>query len=78
MSAPALDAVLALLAARPATLGEGRWLSLDGPAGSGKTTLAATVTQRVPGARVVAMARPLCNADMDSFMRAFQKRICAA
>lgn len=55
MSAPALDAVLALLAARPATLGEGRWLSLDGPAGSGKTTLAATVTQRVPGARVVAM-----------------------
>jgi uridine kinase len=55
VSAPALDAVLELLQARPATLGDGRWLALDGPAGSGKTTLASAVAARVPGTRVVGM-----------------------
>ena len=33
--------VLALAASRPPTLGAGRLISVDGPAGSGKTTLAA-------------------------------------
>ena len=35
--------MLDLLASRPATLGAGRLLCVDGPAGSGKTTLAAAV-----------------------------------
>jgi uridine kinase len=38
VSAPAI--VLELLAERPATLGTGRLVCIDGPAGSGKTTLA--------------------------------------
>jgi uridine kinase len=41
VSAP--TSVLALLAERAATLGEGRLVCLDGPAGSGKTTLADAV-----------------------------------
>lgn len=41
MSAPAT--VLELLAQRPATLGTGRLVCVDGPAGSGKTTLAEAV-----------------------------------
>ena len=43
MNAPAT--VLELLAARPATLGTGRLVCIDGPAGSGKTTLAEAVAQ---------------------------------
>jgi uridine kinase len=39
------ESVLALLADRPATLGEGRLLCIDGPAGSGKTTLATAVAE---------------------------------
>lgn len=35
--------LVALARSRPATLGSGRLLCLDGPAGSGKTTLAAAV-----------------------------------
>ena len=46
-------AVLTLLDERPPTLGPGRLLCVDGPAGSGKTTLAAAVAERVPGSRVV-------------------------
>lgn len=46
-------AVLALLASRPATLGRGRLLCVDGPAGSGKTTLAAAVQAGAPGSVVV-------------------------
>jgi uridine kinase len=38
-----LGTVLDLLRERPATLGEGRLVSIDGPAGSGKTTLAGAV-----------------------------------
>ncbi|MFC7497256.1 MULTISPECIES: uridine kinase family protein [unclassified Nocardioides] len=49
------DAVLGLLEARPATLGAGRLLCVDGPAGSGKTTLATEVARVSPGARVVHM-----------------------
>ncbi len=48
-------AVVSLLAARPATLGTGRLLCVDGPAGSGKTTLAAAVRDVVADATVVHM-----------------------
>lgn len=48
-------AAIDLLAARPPTLGAGRLLCVDGPAGSGKTTLAAEVEGMVPDARVVHM-----------------------
>jgi uridine kinase len=41
--------VLALAQARPATLGTGRLVCVDGPAGSGKTTLATSVSAAVPG-----------------------------
>ena len=47
--------VLALAEERPPTLGDGRLVCVDGPAGSGKTTLAASVAGRRPGARVVHM-----------------------
>jgi hypothetical protein len=43
VSAP--TSVLAMLAQRATTLGEGRLLCIDGPAGSGKTTLADAVAQ---------------------------------
>lgn len=42
-----------LTLSRAVTLGEGRLVCIDGPAGSGKTTLAAAVADLVPGARVV-------------------------
>lgn len=48
MNAP--SSVLALLAERPATLGEGQLLCIDGPAGSGKTTLADAVAAGLGGA----------------------------
>lgn len=48
------EAVLALLASRPPTLGTGRLLCIDGPAGSGKTTLAAAVAV-ASGASVLRM-----------------------
>ncbi len=50
-----LDAVLALLDRRAPTLGDGRLLCIDGPAGSGKTTVAAAVAGAVTGAHVVHM-----------------------
>lgn len=49
------ELVLRLARSRPATLGEGRLVRLDGPAGSGKTTLAAAVAELAPGTRVVHM-----------------------
>ncbi|MBA8803126.1 uridine kinase [Nocardioides ginsengisegetis] len=51
----AAAAVLALALARDATLGNGRLVCLDGPAGSGKTTLAAAVAAAHPGTHVVHM-----------------------
>lgn len=39
--------------AAPATLGTGRLVCIDGPAGSGKTTLAAALADVVPDAQVV-------------------------
>ena len=54
MASPS-ETVLELLRARPATLGAGRLLCIDGPAGSGKTTLADSVLAASPEARVVHM-----------------------
>ncbi|MBI2244172.1 MAG: 4-amino-4-deoxy-L-arabinose transferase [Nocardioides sp.] len=45
--------LLALARRRPPTLGEARLICVDGPAGSGKTTLAATVAALDPAVRVV-------------------------
>lgn len=45
--------VVALALARPATLGDGRLVCIDGPAGSGKTTLAVEVLGLRPDARLV-------------------------
>jgi uridine kinase len=47
--------LLALTLSRSPTLGGGRLLSIDGPAGSGKTMLAAAVARLAPGSRVVHM-----------------------
>jgi len=47
--------ILALAAGRPATLGGGRLVCLDGPAGSGKTTLASALAAAEPDAVVVHM-----------------------
>lgn len=45
--------MLGLAIARPATLGAGRLICVDGPGGSGKTTLAAAVLALEPRGRVV-------------------------
>ena len=47
--------VLDLVRSRPPTLGRGRLVSIDGPAGAGKTTLAAAVASLAPGALVIHM-----------------------
>lgn len=47
--------MLDLARSRPATLGSGRLVCLDGPAGSGKTTLAAALLDLEPRGRVVHM-----------------------
>jgi uridine kinase len=44
--------VLELAASRPGTLGGGRLVCVDGPAGSGKTTLGATLAERT-GAQLI-------------------------
>ncbi len=49
------DRVLELARSRPPTLGEGRLVCVDGPAGSGKTTLADALGRRDPTAAVVHM-----------------------
>jgi hypothetical protein len=46
--------VVDLATSRPPTLGQGRLICVDGPAGSGKTTLAAAIAERT-GAKVVHM-----------------------
>jgi uridine kinase len=47
--------ILDLVRSRPATLGRGRLVSIDGPAGSGKTTLADQVAAMAAGAVVIHM-----------------------
>jgi uridine kinase len=47
--------ILDLVRSRPATLGRGRLVSIDGPAGAGKTTLAGEVAGLAPGARTIHM-----------------------
>ncbi len=47
--------LLDLARSRPPTLGEARLICIDGPAGSGKTTLAAAVAALEPTVRVVHM-----------------------
>ena len=47
--------IVAAAAAIPATLGSGRLVCVDGPAGSGKTTLATALADRLDGAPVVHM-----------------------
>ena len=49
------ESVLSLALSRPPTLGEGRLVCVDGPAGSGKTTLAAELSTLSGGASVVHM-----------------------
>lgn len=48
-------AILGLVRSRPPTLGGGRLVCIDGPAGAGKTTLAAALIAREPAATVVHM-----------------------
>lgn len=55
------SAVLALLADRPPTLGDGHLVCIDGPAGSGKTTLAEEIAARRPDAVVVHTDELLCG-----------------
>lgn len=49
------EAVLALARSRPPTLGGGRLVCVDGPAGAGKTTLAEAIAAAAPGTPVVHM-----------------------
>jgi energy-coupling factor transporter ATP-binding protein EcfA2 len=55
MGSPSEDAraALELTLARPATLGGGRVICVDGPAGSGKTTLAGALARLQPAATVL-------------------------
>ncbi len=51
----AAELLLELAESRPPTLGSGRLLCVDGPAGSGKTTLAAAVASLRPDTAVIHM-----------------------
>jgi hypothetical protein len=70
------DRVLELALARPATLDRGRLICVDGPAGSGKTTLAADIA-RLSGAPVLHMddmfegwdGLPRISAQLESLLR---------
>lgn len=75
-SADTVARVLALLADRSPTLGTGRLVCLDGPAGSGKTTIATALQEARPDARVVHMddlyagwdGLPRVEAQLDSLL----------
>jgi uridine kinase len=74
---PAVHRVVDLLTTRAPTLGDGRLVCVDGPAGSGKTTLAAGIAATVPGSVVVHMddlyegwdGLPTVDAQLDSLLR---------
>jgi hypothetical protein len=53
VSADPAGLLLELARSRPPTLGAGRLVCIDGPAGSGKTTLAAAVAALAPGSALV-------------------------
>ncbi|HEY9563214.1 MAG TPA: 4-amino-4-deoxy-L-arabinose transferase [Nocardioides sp.] len=53
MGDPVVPQVLDLLRSRPAQPGGGRLLCIDGPAGSGKTTLAEGISDAFPGSSLV-------------------------
>ena len=55
MSSDPADQLLELARSRPPTLGTGRLICVDGPAGSGKTTLAARLAALRPGILVIHM-----------------------
>jgi len=55
VSSDPADQLLELASSRPPTLGAGRLICVDGPAGSGKTTLAERLASLRPGIRVVHM-----------------------
>jgi cytidylate kinase len=73
---PAVRRVVDLLTSRPATLGDGRLVCVDGPAGSGKTTLAAEIAAAVTKSVVVHMddlfegwdGLPTVDAQLDSLL----------
>ncbi len=75
--APTPAAILELALERPPTLGQGRLICLDGPAGSGKTTWAAGVADLAPGTRVIHMddlypgwtGLPKVDAQLDDLLR---------
>jgi len=52
---PEARATVEVALSRPPTLGAGRLVCVDGPAGSGKTTLATAIFETFPGCRVVHM-----------------------
>ena len=74
---PAVRRVLDLLTTSAPTLGDGRLVCVDGPAGSGKTTLAAGIAAALPGSVVVHMddlfegwdGLPTVDAQLDSLLR---------
>ena len=76
MSSDQADRILGLARSRPPTLGPGRLICVDGPAGSGKTTLAAGLAARA-SAPVVHMddlypgwdGLPLVDAQLESLLR---------
>lgn len=75
--APSAERVLALSQGRPATLGGGRLVCIDGQAGSGKTTLARELVALSGEAQVVHMddlyegwtGLPTVDAQLDSLLR---------
>lgn len=70
-------AALDLTRARPPTLGAGRLVCVDGPAGAGKTTLASGIAALDPAARVIHMddlyegwdGLPAVDAQLDGLLR---------
>lgn len=76
-TATAARAAVEVALSRPPSLGEDRLICVDGPAGSGKTTLATAVFEVYPGCRVVHMddlyegwsGLPRVGAQLDSLLR---------
>ena len=77
MSSDPAARILELARSRTSTLGAGRLICVDGPAGSGKTTLAGGLASLDPGARVVHMddlypgwdGLPQVDAQLESLVR---------